>query len=97
MNEFEVVKHIMMMNHIGYDDLSKRLGYKSRSSSHTTLNGKHIYVDTWRKYLEELGYEIVVRNKLNTEEQYVVKDDNLPSPLRFSDMDLNLEAILKDK
>ena len=56
MNEFEIVKHIMILNHISYDDLSKRLGYKSKSTSFTTFNNnKHIYIDTLKKYLDELG------------------------------------------
>jgi hypothetical protein len=94
-NEFETIKHIMMKDNVTYETLSKNLGYKSKSSSYITLNNKHIYVDTWRKYLDELGFEIVVRRKSNHNEEYVVSDDNLPSPLRFHDMDLNLESILK--
>lgn len=97
MNEFEIVKHIMMSNHVTYDDLSERLGYKSKSTSYNTLSNKHIYVDTWQKYLEELGYEVVVRRKSHTGEEFIVNDDNLPSPLRFHDMSLNFDKILGDK
>lgn len=94
MNEFETVKHIMMINHVSYDDLSARLGYKSKSTSYITLDHKHIYVDTWRRFLEELGYEIVVRPKNGKGSEYVIDNDNTPSPLRFHDMNLNLESIL---
>lgn len=94
MDEFEVIKHIMMMEHISYDELSARMGYKSSSNAYQRLNGKHIYVDTWRKFLEELGYEVVLRKKDGTGSELVVSDDNLPSPLRFHDMSLNFEQIL---
>lgn len=96
MNEFEIVKHIMMLNHVSYDDLSERLGYKSKSTSYITLDHKHIYVDTWRKFLDELGYEIVVRKKGKDTGGYVIDNDNTPSPLRFHDMSLNLDAIFGD-
>lgn len=94
MNEFEIIKHIMMTYHVGYDDLSARMGYKAKSTSYNRLNGKHIYVDTWRKFLDELGYEIVVRKKSRVGEEYVVSNDYLPSPLRFHGMSLNFDKIL---
>lgn len=96
MNECEIVKHIMMLNDITYDDLSVRLGYKSKSSAYKTLNGRNIYVDTFRKYLKELGYELVVRKSdIDNTDEYVVTDDIYPSPLRFHDMELGLDKILK--
>lgn len=88
MNEFEIVKHIMMLDHVTYDDLSARLGYKSKSSSYITLNNKHIYVDTLRKFLSELGYELVVRKKGKTDGGYIIDDSDIPSPLRFHDMSM---------
>lgn len=96
MNECEIVKHIMILNDITYDDLSVRLGYKSKSSAYKTLNGCHMYVDTFRKYLKELGYELVVRKcDIDNADEYVVTDDIYPSPLRFHDMELGLDKILK--
>lgn len=96
MNECEIVKHIMMLNDITYDDLSVRLGYKSKSSAYKTLNGLHMYVDTFRKYLKELGYELVVRKSdSDNKEEYIVTEDSYPSPLRFHDMELGLDRILK--
>ena len=96
MNECEIVKHIMMLNDITYDDLSVRLGYKSKSSAYKTLNGRYMYVDTFRKYLKELGYELVVRKSdIDNTDEYVVTDDIYPSPLRFHGMELGLDKILK--
>lgn len=97
MDEFEIVKHIMMLDHISYDDLSKRMGYKSKANSYQRLTGKHIYVDTWRKFLEELGYEITVRRKDGTGQEYVIRDDSVSSPLRFHDMSPNTESIFRKK
>lgn len=97
MNEFETVLHIMMMNHVSYDDLSKRLGQTNGGNIYNTLNkNKNIYVSSLKKILDELGYEIVVRKKGKTDGGYVINDDNTPSPLRFHDMSLNLGAILGD-
>ena len=93
MDEFEIVKHIMMLDHVSYDDLSKRLGYKSKANSYQILNKKNIYVSTLRKFLDALGYDIIICKKDKTGEGFVVTDDDLPSPLRFRDMGLNLESI----
>lgn len=96
MNEFEIIKHIMMLNDITYDNLSDRMGYKSKSSAYKTLNGSHMYVDTFGRYLRELGYELVVRKcDSDNEEEYVVTEDSYPSPLRFHDMELGLDRMLK--
>lgn len=94
MNEFEIVKHIMMKDHVSYDDLSKRLGYKSKANSYQRLAGKHIQVDTWRRFLNELGYDIVVCKHDGTGEKFVVTDDYMPSPLRFQGMSLDFESML---
>lgn len=96
MNAFEIVKHIMMLYHVSYDDFSERLGYKSKATSYNRLNGKHIYVDTLKKFLDELGYEIVIRKKEDSNSEYVINDDQTPSPIRFHDMSLNLESIFGD-
>lgn len=96
MNEFEVIKHIMLLQSVSYDDLSRRLGYKCKSTSYRTLSNKHIWVDTWRKYLGELGYEVVVRKKNDESESYVVTDDGLPSPLHY-DMSLDFDKILSEE
>lgn len=96
MNEFEIVKHIMMLDHVSYDDFSDRLGYKSKATSYNRLNGKHIYVDTLKKFLDELGYDIVIRKKENSNSEYIINDNDTPSPLRFHDMSLNLESIFGD-
>lgn len=96
MDEFEIIKHIMMLNDITYDNLSDRMGYKSKSGAYKTLNGSHMYVDTFGRYLRELGYELVVRKSdSDNKEEYTVTEDSYPSPLRFHGMELGLDRILK--
>lgn len=97
MNEFETVNHLMIMNHISYDDLSKRLGQSNSGNLYNSLNkNKNIYVSSLRKILDVLGYEVVIREKGKTDGGYVIDDDTTPSPLRFHDMSLNLDSIFGD-
>lgn len=97
MNEFEIVNHLMMSNHISYDDLSKKLGQSNSGNLYNTLNkNKNIYVGSLRKILDALGYEVVIREKGNVNGEYIIDDDNIPSPLRFHDMSLNLDSIFGD-
>lgn len=94
MNEFEIITHLMMTNNISYNDLSKRLGQQNPGNIYNTVNkNKNIYFSTFRKIMDELGYEIIVRKKTDKGSEYVVNDNIVPSHLRFHDMDLNLEAI----
>lgn len=97
MNEFETTLHIMMLNHISYDELAKRLGHSNPGNLYNSLNkNKNIYVGSLRKILDALGYEIVFREKGNANGGYVVSDDEESSPMRFHGMNLNIDAILGD-
>ena len=93
MNALETVRHIMMLNEVSFKELADRLGYKTTSGVRNRLCGDDIKVGTWKKILNSMGYEVVVRNG---NEEYVISDDNLPSDLRF-DMPLNFDTILGDK
>lgn len=96
MNEFEIITHLMMTNNISYTDLSKGLGQQNPGNIYNTINkNKNIYFSTFRKIMDKLGYEIVVRKKKKTDKdsEYIVNDTFTPSHLRFHDMDLSLEAI----
>lgn len=90
MNEFETTLHIMMLNHVSYDDLAKQMGQSNGGNLYNTLNkNKNIYVSSLLKILDSLGYELVVRKQGKTEGGYVIDNDNTPSPLRFHDMSMN--------
>lgn len=95
MNEFETALHIMMINHVSYDDLANRIGQPNGGNLYNALNkNKNIHVKSLLKIMDAMGYEIVVRPKNGKGSEYVIDNDNTPSPLRFHDMSLNLESIL---
>ena len=89
MNEFETTLHIMMLNHVSYDDLAKQMGQKNGGNLYNALNkNKNIYVSSLLKILDNLGYEMVIREKGKTNGGYVIDNDNTLSPLRFHDMSM---------
>lgn len=95
MNEFETALHIMMINHVSYDDLANRIGQPNGGNLYNALNkNKNIHVKSLVKIMDAMGYEVVVRPKSGNGSEYVIDNDNTPSPLRFHDMSLNLESIL---
>lgn len=98
MNEFETTMHIMMLNHITYDDLAKQMGQNNSGNLYNMLNkNKNIYVSSLMKILDNLGYDIVIRKKGKTDGGYIIDDSSIPSSLRFHDMSLNFDKILGDK
>lgn len=87
MNEFETTLHIMMLNHVSYDDLAKQMGQNNSGNLYRTLNkNKNIYVSSLLNILDNLGYELVVREKGKTDGGYVLDNDDVLSPLRFHNM-----------
>lgn len=89
MNEFETTLHIMMLNHVSYDDLAKQMGQKNGGNLYNTLNkNKNIYVSSLMKILDNLGYEIVIREKGKTDGGYIIDESDDFSPLRFHDMSM---------
>lgn len=97
MNEFETVQHLMMIHHISYDDLANRIGQPNGGNLHNALNkNKNIYVSSLRKIINAMDYEIVIRPKNGKGSEYVIDNDNTPSPLRFHDMSLNLESFFSN-
>lgn len=98
MNEFETTLHLMMINNVSYNDLAEKMGHTNGGNLYNTLNrNKHIHVDTLRKILNTMGYDLVVRKQGNTEGGYVIDDDNTPSSLRFHDMSMEFGVDSKKK
>lgn len=93
MNALETVRHIMLLNNVSFEDLAEQTGYKTSAGVRNRLNGKDIMFGTWQKLLDGLGFEVVVRKG---DEEFVVSNDDTPSPLRF-DMPLNFDKILGGK
>ena len=80
MNEIEIIQDIMNNStpKVTMDVLRDRLGYKTVSGVSERLRGKSIKVDTYVKFLDALGYELVVQPKTAREARegcYKVGDD----------------------
>ena len=65
MNEIKIIQDIMENSNpkVTMDVLRDRLGYRSASGVSERLRGKSIKVDTYVKFLDALGYELVVQPK----------------------------------
>lgn len=65
MNEIEIIKDIMKNStpKVTLDVLRDRLGYNAVSGVSERLRGKSIKVETYIKFLDALGYELIVQPK----------------------------------
>lgn len=65
MNEIKIIRDIMEKStpKVTLDVLRDRLGYKTAAGVSERLRGKSIKVDTYVKFIDALGYEIVVQPK----------------------------------
>ena len=65
MNEIKIITDIMENStpKVTLDVLRDRLGYKTVSGVSERLRGKSIKVDTFAKFLDALGYEVIVQPK----------------------------------
>lgn len=65
MRETDIIRDIMENSNpkVTFDVLRDRMGYKTISSVSERLRGKSIKVDTFVKFLDALGYEVIVQPK----------------------------------
>lgn len=65
MNEIKIIQDIMDNStpKVTLDVLRDKLGYRTVSGVSERLRGKSIKVDTYVKFLDALGYEVVVQPK----------------------------------
>lgn len=65
MNEIKIIQEIMDNStpKVTLDVLRDKLGYKTVSGVSERLRGKSIKVDTYVKFLDALGYEVIVQPK----------------------------------
>ena len=65
MNEIKVIQDIMENStpKVTLDVLRDRMGYKSVSGVSERLRGKSMKVDTFVKFMDALGYEVIVQPK----------------------------------
>lgn len=80
MNEIKIIRDIMEKStpKVTLDVLRDKMGYKTVSGVSERLKGKSMKVDTYVKFLESLGYELIVQPKTAREAKdgsYKVGDD----------------------
>ena len=65
MNEIKIIQDIMDNStpKVTLDVLRDRMGYKTVSGVSERLRGKSIKVDTFAKFLDALGYEVIIQPK----------------------------------
>lgn len=65
MNEIEIIQDIMENStpKVTLDVLRDKMGYKTVSGVSERLRGKSMKVDTYAKFLDALGYEVVIQPK----------------------------------
>ena len=65
MNEITIIQEIMKTStpRVTLDVLRDRLGYKTVSGVSNRLSGKSMKVDNYIKFLDALGYELIVQPK----------------------------------
>ena len=65
MNEIEIIQNIMENStpKVTLDVLRDKMGYKTVSGVSERLRGKSMKVDTYAKFLDALGYEVVIQPK----------------------------------
>ena len=65
MKETDIIRDVMGKStpKVTMDVLRERMGYKTISAISERLNGKSMRVDTFIKFLDALGYEVIVQPK----------------------------------
>lgn len=71
MTSKEILKKLMKMNNVSYEEMAERLGYSSKSIIYQTLNngdGMNMKLKTFLKWLDVLDTEIVIQPFSNNNE-----------------------------
>ncbi|MEG0898489.1 MAG: helix-turn-helix transcriptional regulator [Oscillospiraceae bacterium] len=77
MNEQDIIREAMKSRSYTQAMLADMLGYKGQNSVAQRLSGGDMRIGTFIKFLNALGYEVVVRdkNRSNKENTWIVGDD----------------------
>lgn len=75
MNEKEIVKELIEMRRWSQEKLAKEIGYKSQSNINAILNRdtNGVRSDLLVKMLNALGCELVVRDKMGSDKEWVIR------------------------
>lgn len=74
MTSKEILKKLMKMNNVSYEEMAERLGYSSKSIIYQTLNngdGMNMKLKTFLKWLDVLDTEIVIQ-PFSNDNEYVL-------------------------
>lgn len=74
MTSKEILKKLMKMNNVSYEEMAERLGYSSKSIIYQTLNngdGMNMKLKTFLKWLDALDTEIVIQ-PFSSDNEYVL-------------------------
>lgn len=63
MNPSEIIKEALNTCGWSQDEFAKRLGYKGQSSIASRLSKNSMRLDTFMTFLDEMGYELIVKSK----------------------------------
>lgn len=77
MNEREIIRAAMKSRSYTQAMLADNLGYKSQNGIAQRLRGKEMRIETFVKFLNALGYEVIVRdkNRSNKENSWIVGEE----------------------
>lgn len=78
MTEKDIIREAMKSIGWTQDTLAEQMGYKTQSAVANRLSGASMRVDTFVKFLEVMGYEVVVRSKSPqvNKNKWVVRDED---------------------
>lgn len=74
MTSKEILKKLMKMNNVSYEEMAERLGYSSKSIIYQTLNngdGMNMKLKTFLKWLDVLDTEIVIQ-PFSSDDEYIL-------------------------
>lgn len=75
MNEKDIIREAMKEVGWTQEELRKKLGYTSQSSVSSRINGASMRVDTLVRFLDVMGYEVVVKRKKSGGSQWTIEHD----------------------
>lgn len=87
MNEKQIVKRIMRVKGCSQTTLAKEMGYKGQANITSLLNTSKngMRTDILRQMLDILGYELIIRNKFDKREEFVVGEtEDISTPKKLT-------------
>ena len=87
MNEKQIVKSIMRIKNCSQMTLAKELGYKGQTNINGLLNlsKNGMRCDILKQMLDVLGCELVIRDKFDKKQEWVVGEtEDIPTPKKLT-------------